>query len=77
MTTRHIAYIEVDVESFHRGGSTRTAVCLCGWKGPQRATLELVVDDAFEHEREFELGSVEVDPVMWDHDKVSDIESDK
>ena len=47
----HLAYVEVDSESLHRGGSCRTAVCLCGWKGPQRGTLELVTDDALMHER--------------------------
>ena len=49
--TRHLACIEHDVESLRRGGSCRTAVCLCGWKGPQRATLELAADDALTHER--------------------------
>jgi len=48
---RHIAHIEADFESLRRGGSTRTATCTCGWRGPQRATLELVVDDALLHER--------------------------
>lgn len=47
---RHLAYIEADAESLRRGGSTRTAVCTCGWRGPQRGTLELVVDDALTHE---------------------------
>jgi hypothetical protein len=49
--TRHLAYVEADFESIGRGGSTRTATCLCGWKGPQRATLELAADDALMHER--------------------------
>lgn len=48
--TRHIAYIENDTESLHRGGSCRTATCVCGWKGPQRSTLELAADDALIHE---------------------------
>ena len=51
---RHLAYIEADFESMYRGGSCRMAACLCGWKGPQRpqrATLELAVDDALIHER--------------------------
>ena len=30
--------------------SARFAVCKCGWKGPQRATLECVLDDALQHE---------------------------
>ena len=47
---RHLAYVEPDFESMHRGGSCRTAVCLCGWKGPERGTLELAVDDALIHE---------------------------
>jgi hypothetical protein len=53
VTTRHLAYVEVDTESIGRGGSTRTAACLCGWKGPQRSTLELAADDALVHERSF------------------------
>lgn len=48
---RHLAYIEADFESWRRGGSCRAAVCLCGWRGPQRATLELAADDALVHER--------------------------
>lgn len=48
----HLVYIEADFDSFRRGGSSREAVCVCGWRGPQRGTLELVVDDALEHERE-------------------------
>jgi hypothetical protein len=48
---RHLAYVEADFESLRRGGSTRTARCLCGWRGPQRATLELAVDDALMHEQ--------------------------
>jgi hypothetical protein len=51
VTARHLAYVEADFESIGRGGSTRTAVCLCGWKGPQRSTLELAADDALMHER--------------------------
>lgn len=47
---RHIASIEADAESLRRGGSTRTAICVCDWRGPQRATLELAADDAFIHE---------------------------
>src|SRR5271163_2947843 len=47
---RHFAYIEADLESFHRGSSTRTATCFCGWRGPQRATLIMVADDALGHE---------------------------
>jgi hypothetical protein len=48
---RHLAYIEPDRESFGRGGSTRTAACLCGWKGPERALLAMAADDALAHER--------------------------
>jgi hypothetical protein len=51
MTKHCQAFIEMDAESHRRGGSTRTAVCTCGWRGPQRATLELVTDDALLHER--------------------------
>ena len=47
---RHLAYVEADFESMRRGGSCRTASCLCGWKGPQRGTLELAADDALMHE---------------------------
>lgn len=46
----HIASIAVDLESVRRGGSCRTAVCTCGWVGPERATLEMAADDAMEHE---------------------------
>ena len=51
MRARHLAYIEPDLESLRRGGSCRTAVCRCGWRGPERVTLELAVDDALLHER--------------------------
>jgi hypothetical protein len=51
VTARHVAYIEPDLESLRRGGSCRTAICTCGWKGPERLTLELSADDALEHER--------------------------
>lgn len=52
----HIASITVDLESVRRGGSCRTAVCVCGWIGPQRATLEMATDDAMEHEGTPEIG---------------------
>ena len=48
---RHHAYIEADFESMRRGGSSRTAKCLCGWEGPERGTLELAADDALIHEQ--------------------------
>ncbi len=48
---KHFASIETDLESVRRGGSTRTALCTCGWRGPQRATIELAADDALIHER--------------------------
>lgn len=48
---RCLAHIEIHLESVRRGGSTRTAACTCGWRGPQRGTLELAVDDALLHER--------------------------
>jgi hypothetical protein len=48
---RHLAYVEADFESMRRGGSCRTAACLCGWRGPERATLDLAADDALTHER--------------------------
>ncbi len=47
---RHIAHIKVHKESLRRGGSCRIAVCICGWHGPQRATLEMAADDALIHE---------------------------
>lgn len=50
-SARHLAYVEADFQSFRHGGSCRTAACLCGWKGPQRATLEVAVDDALMHEK--------------------------
>lgn len=48
---KHIASVEVDQESLRRGGSSRAAVCACGWRGPQRSSLELAVDDALIHEQ--------------------------
>ncbi len=51
MNTRHLAYVEVDLESISHRGSTRTATCGCGWRGPERGTLELAADDALTHER--------------------------
>lgn len=48
---RHQADVVSDYESLRRGASCRTATCLCGWRGPQRATLELATDDALMHER--------------------------
>jgi hypothetical protein len=48
---RHVARVEIDLESFSRGGSSRTATCSCGWRGPDRGTLELAADDALLHER--------------------------
>jgi hypothetical protein len=48
---RHVAYVEAVSESLRRGGSTRIAACLCGWRGPERAPLELAVDDALMHEQ--------------------------
>lgn len=49
-TRRHVAYIEADFVSLRRGGSCRTATCICGWTGPERGTLELATDDALIHE---------------------------
>lgn len=48
---RHVAYIEADLVSLRRGGTTRTAICTCRWRGPARGTLELAADDALVHER--------------------------
>jgi hypothetical protein len=48
--THHVVTIDPDLESFRRGGSTRTAACTCGWRGPQRATLTMVIDDAEVHQ---------------------------
>lgn len=48
---RCIAYVEIDQESLRRGGSSRTATCTCGWRGPERGSLELAVDDALLHEK--------------------------
>jgi len=48
---RHVAYVEVDPWSINRGGTTRTAACVCGWRGPERCTLDLAADDALTHER--------------------------
>lgn len=52
-TARHLAYVKADFESIRRGGSCRVAACLCSWRGPQRATLKIAIDDALEHECEF------------------------
>lgn len=49
-TARCIAHVDVDSESIRRGGSCRFAACSCGWRGPERSTLELAVDDALLHE---------------------------
>lgn len=48
---KHITYVELNQESVRRGGTSRTAICLCGWVGPERGTIELAGDDAFQHER--------------------------
>jgi hypothetical protein len=48
---RHVASVEIDLESIRRGGSCRTATCTCGWRGPERSSLELAVDDALIHEQ--------------------------
>jgi hypothetical protein len=64
MSVRHITSIESDEESFQRGGASRTAVCTCGWRGSQRSTLELVVDDACEHERLSRLPPV-MQKLVW------------
>jgi hypothetical protein len=48
---QHIASITIDWESTRRGGTTRNAVCSCGWIGPERGTLTLAADDAMLHER--------------------------
>lgn len=47
----HLAFVEPDLQSIRRGGTTRKAACVCGWRGPERGTLELAVDDALNHER--------------------------
>lgn len=49
-TDRHVTYIDPDLESMRKGGTVRTAACSCGWRGPQRSTLELACDDALQHE---------------------------
>lgn len=48
---KHLAHVEPISASYRRGGSSRTARCTCGWKGPERATLDLAADDAISHER--------------------------
>lgn len=50
-TTKHVTFIELNYESYRRGGTCRSAACFCGWKGPQRATIQLAYDDVMEHER--------------------------
>jgi len=47
----HVASIEIDQWSLRRGGTTRKAVCICGWRGPERGTVELAADDALLHEK--------------------------
>ncbi|HSN25112.1 MAG TPA: hypothetical protein VLT45_02470 [Kofleriaceae bacterium] len=49
-TGRHIAYVDPIVESTSRGGTSRVGACSCGWRGPERSTLELAADDALQHE---------------------------
>jgi hypothetical protein len=46
----HVVGIRVDHDSVKRGGTCRVAVCVCGWFGPQRSSLEIAVDDAHAHE---------------------------
>lgn len=48
---RHVTRVDVDFSSVKRGGSTRAAACLCGWRGPERGTMDLAADDALAHER--------------------------
>ena len=48
----HLAFIAIDMASVRRGGSSRKARCICGWSGPERGTLEIVTDDATQHEKE-------------------------
>lgn len=52
---RHVTGVGVDFKSVRRGGSTRTASCICGWRGVQRATMEMAADDAVIHERDAHL----------------------
>jgi hypothetical protein len=62
---RHIASIEAHPDSLRRGGSTRTAICNCGWRGPQRASIELAADDALTHEgsdAQVHIGRLELAP---------------
>lgn len=49
----HVTGVRVIEESIRRGGSTRTAVCICGWRGPDRGTMTLAADDAETHEADF------------------------
>lgn len=47
----HVATIE-RVPDPQPTGTTRRAVCgACGWRGPERGTMELAADDALGHER--------------------------
>ncbi len=48
----HITSVEVDVESLRRGGSSRSAACGCGWRGPERSTMAVAADDALAHEED-------------------------
>ncbi len=50
---RHVTGVQVIEESVRRGGSTRNAVCICGWRGPDRGTMTLAADDAETHEADF------------------------
>lgn len=47
----HLATIRE--EEWRPGSWSRRAGCICGWRGPERASLELLTDDAMQHEREY------------------------
>jgi hypothetical protein len=50
----HVTGIAVVADSVRRGGTTRRAICACGWHGPQRGTMVMAADDAIRHERDGE-----------------------
>lgn len=61
---RHLTSIDLDLESVHRGGSSRKAACICGWSGHERATLAMAADDAMVHESggATSLGEIPIEP---------------
>ena len=48
---RHVTGVQVLAQRWRPASTSRRALCSCGWKGPQRGTMELAADDALLHEQ--------------------------